>query len=53
MCLNNESENLPSFCLLIGYSGYTGMQHSLHSVQTRRDQKDEAISLREHALKAV
>jgi hypothetical protein len=41
--VNNESENLPSFCLLIGYSGSIEyLQWSLHSVQTRRDKKDEA-----------
>jgi len=33
-------KNLPSFGLLVGYSGYTAMQHSLHSVQTRRDKKE-------------
>jgi len=32
-------KNLPSFCLLVGYSGYTATQYSLHSVQTRRDKK--------------
>ncbi len=37
--LISKSENLPSFCLLVGYSGYTALRYSLHSVQTRRDKK--------------
>src|SRR5690349_20686279 len=37
--LKNKSENLPSFCLLVGYSGYNPIGYSLHSVQTRRDKK--------------
>ena len=42
-----KSENLPSFCLLIGYSGSIEyLQWSLHSVQTRRDKKGEAKHLR-------
>jgi len=46
-------KNLPSFCLLVGYCGYTAVQHSLHSVQTQREKKGEAKSLREHAKKLL
>jgi len=42
-----KSENLPSFCLLVGYSGYKALPYSLHSVQTRRDKKS-GPSLREN-----
>ena len=45
--------NLPSSSLLSGYSGYDDLQHSLHSVQTLKDKKNEAIPLRQHTLLVV
>lgn len=47
------SENLPSFGLLVGYSGSIDLLHALHSVQTRRDKKSEAISRLQHTLEVV
>src|SRR5947207_15965811 len=46
----NKSENLPSFCLLVGYSGYPALQDSLHSAQTRRDKKRVRQFPRENIL---
>jgi len=50
---NTQVNNLPSSFLLVGYSGYVATHHSLHSVQTQKGKKNEAISRKEHALKAV
>jgi hypothetical protein len=36
----SAGENLSSFFLLSGYSGYTAMQYSLHSVQTQKGKKE-------------
>jgi|GWRWMinimDraft_6_1066014.scaffolds.fasta_scaffold237048_1 hypothetical protein len=48
-----KSENLSSFCLLVGYSEYIAMPYFLHSVQTLRDKKGEAISHEQHTITAV
>jgi len=42
--VNNPS----SFALLVGYPGYIAMQYSLHSVQTLKDKRNEAVSFVEH-----
>ncbi|WP_231427976.1 hypothetical protein, partial [Pedobacter sp. Leaf250] len=34
-----------------GYSGYSAVHNSLHSVQTRKDRKNEAISYIQYANK--
>lgn len=47
------SENLSSFFLLVGYSGYTAWPYSLHSVQTQKSKKSEAISPEQHAYSCL
>jgi hypothetical protein len=47
-------KNLPSFCLLIGYSGYTVPDHIPYILfKLEEIKKDEVISLRQYALKAI
>ena len=48
LSLNCSSDNLSSFLLLIGYADYTGLLYDLHSVQTLKGKKEEAVSFLEY-----
>jgi len=48
LSLNCSSDNLSSFLLLIGYADYTELLYDLHSVQTLKGKKEEAVSFLEY-----
>ena len=46
-------KNLPSFCLLVGYSGYSALRVPYILFKLEEIKKSEVVSLREHTIKVV